>query len=198
MPLEPETDPPTLTLDVGPLAYNPGMTSPEPLVQIDAPTLQERVGELGKEIAIHFEGRDLHVLCVLQGAVLFFADLIRHLPGSITTDFLQLASYGSGTVSSGEVQLVRDLTLPVQGRHVLVVEDIVDTGLTLAALGAVLEPRGPASLSVCSLLYKGKGAPRPAFVGFEVDPDHFVVGYGLDAAGLYRNLPYIGLLSPAE
>jgi hypoxanthine phosphoribosyltransferase len=139
------------------------------------------------------------VVGVLRGAFVFMADLVRAIPRDARCDFLGVRSYGDATVSSGVVQITSDLLLPLEGQRVLLVEDIVDTGLTLQYLLGLLEARRPASLHVCALLSKPsrRRVQVPVdFVGFEV-PDHFVVGYGLDAAQRFRNLPYIGVVEPA-
>ncbi len=157
--------------------------------------LQARIAELGRTIARDYASRTPLLIGVLQGAVLFMADLVRATPIELTTDFLAVSSYG-GADSSGEVRLVADVATPVAGRHVILVEDIVDTGLTLAYLKETLAARRPKSLRVCALL--DKRARRRVevaldYVGFAV-PHVFVVGYGLDYGGLYRNLPYVAAL----
>jgi hypoxanthine phosphoribosyltransferase len=165
---------------------------------ISAETIARRVSELAQEIDARLPPGPLTVVGVLRGAFIFMADLVRALPREMTCDFLGVRSYGDATVSSGVVEITHDLAAPVAGRHVLLVEDIADTGLTLRYLLDLLAARGPASLHTCVLLSKPTVTGPPAridFVGFEA-PDAFVVGYGLDAAQLYRNLPYIGLLEP--
>ena len=155
-----------------------------------------RVRALARRIADDYRGREIHLVGVLHGAFVFMADLARHLRQPVTCDFLRAASYGNGTASSGRVRFSLEPVQPVAGRHVLLVEDIVDTGLTLSAVLDRLRRRRPASLRVCTLLRKTARVKVPVpvdYVGFEI-PDHFVVGYGLDHAARWRNLPYIGLL----
>jgi hypoxanthine phosphoribosyltransferase len=168
----------------------------QPPALIPAHDIAVRVAAMGMEIDRDMPPGDLIVIGVLRGAFVFMADLVRVLPRSVRCDFLGVRSYGSATETSGVVQITSDLGLPIAGQHVLLVEDIVDTGLTLRYLLDILEARGPASLRVCALLSKPsrRRVTVPLdFVGFEV-PDRFVVGYGLDAAQLFRELPYIGVL----
>jgi len=158
--------------------------------------IAKRVGELGREIREHIPDGPLTVIGVLKGAFIFTADLVRTMDRSMTCDFLGVRSYGDATISSGVVEITNDLAAPISGRHVLLVEDIVDTGLTLKYLQDVLAARGPANVLTCALLSKPsrrKIEVRVDFTGFEIEDD-FVVGYGLDAAQLHRNLPYIGAL----
>jgi hypoxanthine phosphoribosyltransferase len=167
---------------------------------ISATALARRVAELGAEIDRSLPaGQPLTVVGVLRGAFMFMADLVRVIPRDLTCDFLGVRSYGDATVSSGVVQITSDLASPIDGRHVLLVEDIADTGLTLRYLHDLLQARGPASIRVCVLLakasYKQNGGPPIDFVGFEA-PDGYVVGYGLDAGQLHRNLPGICILEP--
>jgi hypoxanthine phosphoribosyltransferase len=167
---------------------------PRPL--ITAASIAERVATLGPEIAARVPDGQLTVVGVLRGAFIFMADLVRAIPRPLRCDFLGVRSYGDATVSSGIVEITGDLLLPIEGEHVLLVEDIVDTGLTLRYLVEILEARRPRSISVCALLSKPSRRRvdvRLDYVGFEV-PDHFVVGYGLDAAQQHRHLPYIGVL----
>jgi hypoxanthine phosphoribosyltransferase len=156
-----------------------------------------RVRELGAEIARDYEGKELVLVGVLKGSFLFIADLARAIPGdAVQIEFLGLASYGDATRSSGVVQITADLTKPVAGKHVVVVEDIVDTGLTMEYLLDNLRTRHPASVKLCSLLHKPDRAVKQIaidYLGFTI-PDLFVIGYGLDYAQRYRNLPYIGVL----
>jgi hypoxanthine phosphoribosyltransferase len=155
-----------------------------------------RVAELGRAITRDYAETDLVLVGVLQGAIPFVADLMRALPIDLTVDFLRASSYGSGTTSSGTVRLVADLSVDITDRHVLVVDDIVDTGHTLAALKRTLEARRPRSVRTCVLLDKtGRREAEVTidYVGFTI-PNVFVVGYGLDYAGLYRNLPYVATL----
>lgn len=159
--------------------------------------IKNRVGELGRQIRNDFGDAEITLLCILKGSVIFTADLARAISGRLTIEFLGVRSYGNDTRSSGAVQITHDLTTPIEGRHVVLVEDIVDTGLTLKYLMRVLSARRPASLKVCALLEKPAGdSPfRPDYVGFNVG-EGFVVGYGLDWAQRLRNLPYIGVVNP--
>lgn len=169
-------------------------------VLIPAEDLTARVGELGRQIRADYAGRTPMLVGVLKGAVVFLADLMRAIDASCECDFIALSSYGASTRSSGIVELTKDLSVPIEGRDVLIVEDIVDTGRTLAYLLRNLETRQPATLRVCTLLDKAARREVPVtldYVGFQI-PDEFVVGYGLDFAGLYRNLPYLGVLAPPE
>jgi hypoxanthine phosphoribosyltransferase len=165
-------------------------------ILIDRETLAARVAELGTEISADYEGRDLLLIGVLKGAVFFMADLMRHLTVPCEVDFMAISSYGDATDSSGIVRILKDLDINIEGRHVLVVEDIIDSGLTLSYLIRNLESREPATLEVCALLTKPsrREIDIPVrYVGFEI-PNKFVVGYGLDFAERYRNLPYVGVL----
>jgi hypoxanthine phosphoribosyltransferase len=155
--------------------------------------LQRRIVELAAEISADYAGREILVVGVLKGALLFISDLIRRLSVPCTMDFMAVSSYGSSTHSSGVVRILKDLDAPIAGRHVLVVEDVVDSGLTLAYLMKNLRSREPASLELCTLMVKPAGrrlAIDMRYVGFEM-PDTFVVGYGLDFDEHYRQLPYI-------
>jgi hypoxanthine phosphoribosyltransferase len=155
--------------------------------------LQRRIVELAAEISADYAGREILVVGVLKGALLFISDLIRRLSVPCTMDFMAVSSYGSSTHSSGVVRILKDLDAPIAGRHVLVVEDVVDSGLTLAYLMKNLRSREPASLELCTLIVKPAGrrlAIDMRYVGFEM-PDTFVVGYGLDFEEHYRQLPYI-------
>ncbi len=170
----------------------------EILVQADE--LQHRVRELGKEISVDYAGRDLLLVGVLKGAVFFLSDLMRHIEVPCEVDFMAVASYGSSTQSSGVVRILKDLDAAIEGRDVLIVEDIVDSGLTLQYLMRNLGARNPASLEVCALLTKPsrrKVSVEPRYVGFEI-PDRFVVGYGIDYAQRNRNLPHIGAVRFVE
>jgi hypoxanthine phosphoribosyltransferase len=165
-------------------------------ILIDEETLAARVTELGAEVSADYEGRDLLLIGVLKGAVFFMADLMRHLTVACEVDFMAISSYGDATDSSGIVRILKDLDISIEGRDVLVVEDIIDSGLTLSYLIRNLESREPASLEVCALLTKPSRREidvRVRYVGFEI-PNKFVVGYGLDFAERYRNLPYVGVL----
>ena len=165
-------------------------------VLIDRETLAARVAELGAEVSADYEGRDLLLIGVLKGAVFFMADLMRHLTVPCEVDFMAISSYGDATDSSGIVRILKDLDINIEGRHVLVVEDIIDSGLTLSYLIRNLDSREPATLEVCALLTKPSRREIDVpvrYVGFEI-PNKFVVGYGLDFAERYRNLPYVGVL----
>jgi hypoxanthine phosphoribosyltransferase len=158
--------------------------------------LSRRVRELGTQITADYEGRDLLLVGVLKGAVFFLSDLMRHIAVPCEVDFMAVASYGSSTDSSGVVRILKDLDAPLEDRHVLIVEDIVDSGLTLQYLLRNLGARNPASIEVCALLTKPerrKVQLEPRYVGFEI-PNRFVVGYGLDYEERYRNLPYVAVL----
>jgi hypoxanthine phosphoribosyltransferase len=160
--------------------------------------LQDKLRELGDQITKEYEGRDLLLVAVLKGAFMVMADLARHIHLPVDFDFMAVASYGAATQTSGVVRILKDLDRDIEGRNVLLVEDIVDSGLTLNYLLKNLRGRRPATLEVCALLQK-KGIQRVAldlrYVGFEIPPD-FVVGYGLDYAEKFRNLPYIATLKP--
>jgi len=165
-------------------------------VLIDEETLAARVAELGAEVSADYHGRDLLLIGVLKGAVFFMADLMRHLTVPCEVDFMAISSYGDATDSSGIVRILKDLDINIEGRHVLVVEDIIDSGLTLSYLIRNLESREPATLEVCALLTEPSRREIDVpvrYVGFEI-PNKFVVGYGLDFAERYRNLPYVGVL----
>ncbi|MHB8470496.1 MAG: hypoxanthine phosphoribosyltransferase [Gaiellaceae bacterium] len=165
---------------------------------IDEATLQRRIAELGGEISSDYAGRDLLLVGVLKGAVFFMADLMRGLTIPCEIDFMAISSYGDSTDSSGVVRILKDLDINIEGRDVLVVEDIIDSGLTLSYLMRNLEAREPASLEICALLTKPERREIDVpvrYVGFEI-PNRFVIGYGLDFAERYRNLPYVGVLDP--
>ena len=167
-------------------------------VLIDQDSLQRRITELGEEISSDYAGRDLLLVGVLKGAVFFMADLMRALTVPCEIDFMAISSYGAATDSSGVVRILKDLDINIDGRDVLVVEDIIDSGLTLSYLMRNLEAREPASLEICALLTKPdrREIDVPVrYVGFEI-PNKFVIGYGLDYAERYRNLPDIGVLRP--
>ena len=163
---------------------------------VSSEELRNRVGELGKQISEDYAGRDLIMVGVLKGAVLFLADLMRTITVPCEVDFMAVSSYGSQTDSSGVVRILKDLDAPIEGRDVLIVEDIIDSGLTLSWLLKNLESRAPASLAVCTLLRKPDAVRVEVpvrYVGFDI-PNEFVVGYGLDYAERYRDLPYIATL----
>jgi hypoxanthine phosphoribosyltransferase len=172
---------------------------PEPrvgeiLVQRDE--LEHRVRELANEVSRDYADRELLLVGVLKGAVFFLSDLMRHLEVDCEVDFMAVSSYGSSTDSSGVVRILKDLDVSIEGRHVLIVEDIVDSGLTLSYLMRTLKARNPASLEVCALLTKPerRKVELPIrYVGFEI-PNRFAIGYGLDHAERYRNLPFVAVL----
>jgi hypoxanthine phosphoribosyltransferase len=161
--------------------------------------IQARVAELGAQLTIDYEGRDPVLVSVLKGSIVFLADLVRGMDIPLSIDIMEASSYGAATESSGQVRILKDLSNPIEGRHVIVVEDIIDTGLTLNYLLRHLREKGLASLTICCLL--DKPARRLTeipidYVGFTI-PDRFVVGYGLDYGERYRNLPYVGVLRPS-
>jgi hypoxanthine phosphoribosyltransferase len=167
-------------------------------ILIDEQTLQRRVAELGAQITEEYAGQNLLMIGILKGAIMFLVDLARAVRLPLTVDFMAISSYGVSTQSSGVVRILKDLDESVDGKHVLVVEDIIDTGLTLKYILRTLAVRKPASVKVCGLLVKAKSRPIDMsvdYVGFSI-PDRFVVGYGLDYAEVYRNLNYIGVLKP--
>ena len=169
-------------------------------ILVQAADLQARVVDLGRQVTRDYEGRDLVLIGVLKGAVFFLADVMRAIDLPCEVDFMAVASYGSATDSSGVVRILKDLDTPIEGRHVLIVEDIVDSGLTLQYLLRNLGARNPASLEVCALLTKPsrRKVELPIrFTGFEI-PDRFAIGYGLDHAERYRNLPYVAALAIDE
>jgi hypoxanthine phosphoribosyltransferase len=174
--------------------------APEPTVLIHEARLQARVAELAQEINADFAGKELVAICVLKGSFVFFTDLIRHLNMPLSCEFLGVSSYGNKMVSSGEVKLTLDLNDPIENKHVLVVEDIVDTGLTLSYILNLLKARKPASLKSVSLLTKPeslKTEVQTDYVGFKIGRE-FVVGYGIDHAGKHRGLPYVGIIENAH
>ena len=163
---------------------------------IDEQTLRARIAELGEEISADYQGRAPLLVGVLKGAVFFMSDLMRELTVPCEIDFMAVSSYGASTDTSGVVRILKDLDLNIEGRDVLVVEDIIDSGLTLNYLLRNLESRSPASLEICALLTKPERRQIEVpvrYVGFEI-PNKFVIGYGLDFAERYRNLPYVGVL----
>ncbi len=166
-------------------------------VLLSSQQIEQRIRELGHEINRDYAtAENLHLVCVLKGAFMFLADLVRTLQVPVTLDFMALSSYATGTTSSGEVRLLKDLDSALEGRDVLIVEDIVDTGLTLNYLRDILTARGPRSVRTACLLSKPlrrKVDVRVEYIGFTID-DHFVVGYGLDYDGRYRSLPHIAIV----
>lgn len=160
--------------------------------------LQARVAQLGAEIARDYQGKSPVLASVLRGSYIFMADLTRQIDLPCTVDFMAVSSYGSRTTSSGQVNILKDLSEPLDGKDLIIVEDILDSGNTLYYLREVLTARKPASISICTLLDKPERRTKdiqPDYCGFQI-PDAFVVGYGLDYAEKYRNLPYIGILKP--
>ncbi|MBT8454088.1 MAG: hypoxanthine phosphoribosyltransferase [Deltaproteobacteria bacterium] len=167
---------------------------------IDAGTIARRVAELGRAITEDYRGQDLVVVPVLKGSYMFAADLVRQIDLDVAIDFLAVRSYGNGQESSGVVQITSDLTQSIEGKHVILVEDIVDTGLTIAYLHENLTTRQPASLKVATLLHKPARTRVPVqidYLGFTVE-DVFIVGYGLDFAQKHRNLPYLAVVTDGE
>lgn len=161
----------------------------------------ERVKEIGAQISKDYEGKEVHLICVLKGGVFFMCELGKRITVPVTMDFMSVSSYGDGTSSSGVVRIVKDLDESLEGKDVLIVEDIIDSGRTLSYLINILEKRNPKSMRLCTLLDKPDRRVvdnvKVDYVGFEI-PDEFVVGYGLDYAQKYRNLPYIGVVEGVE
>ena len=169
-------------------------------VLITEEQLRTRVEEMGRQIAWDYRGKNPAMVCILKGAIMFYTDLLRAMPIQLSMDFMAVSSYGKRTKSSGEVEIRKDLSTSIENRHVIIVEDIIDSGFTLTYLTRMLAARGAASIRICTLLDKpSRRAPgitlKSDYSGFEVG-DEFVVGYGLDYAEAYRNLPYIGVLKP--
>ena len=162
--------------------------------------IQNRVQELGRQIAWDYRGKNPAMVCILKGAIMFYTDLLRAMSIQLSMDFMAVSSYGKSTKSSGEVEIRKDLSTSIENRHVIIVEDIIDSGFTLTYLTRMLSARGAASIKLCTLLDKpSRRAPgitlKSDYAGFEIGDD-FVVGYGLDYDEAYRNLPYIGVLKP--
>lgn len=167
-------------------------------ILITGEQIREKTAELARQITADYEGKNPLLVCILKGGLMFLADLIRQIRLPVEIDFMAVSSYGDATESSGVVRILMDLETNIQGRHVLLVEDIIDTGRTLNYIIQNLRTRGPASLRICALL--NKPARRELdipveYVGFDI-PDRFVVGYGLDYGEIYRNLPFVGVLKP--
>jgi hypoxanthine phosphoribosyltransferase len=168
-------------------------------VLLSGEQVQARVAELGAQLATDYAGRDPVLVSVLKGSIIFLADLVRAMPIPLSIDLMEVSSYGASTESSGQVRILKDLSTSIAGREVVVVEDIIDTGLTLNYLLRYLHDKGPASIRICCLLDK----PARRLAEIEIDyrgftiPDRFVIGYGLDYGERYRNLPYIGVLRPS-
>lgn len=158
--------------------------------------ITKRIRELGEQISRDYEGKELHVICILKGGVFFMCELVKHITVPVTHDFMSVSSYGDGTMSSGRIKIVKDLDDSIQEKEVLIVEDIIDSGRTLHHLLQLLRPRNPKSIRLCTLLDKPdrREVEIPVdYTGFSI-PDLFVVGYGLDYAQHYRNLPYVGVV----
>lgn len=169
-------------------------------VLIKESDVDKRIAELGEEISKEFEGKELTLVCILKGAAFFACELAKRITIPVEIEFMRCSSYGNKTESSGDVKITQDLDAPIRGKNIIVVEDIIDSGRTLASLFQVLNSRGPATLKLCSLLDKPDRRVTEVkvdYTGFEI-PDVFVVGYGLDYAQKYRNLPYIGVVKPDE
>ncbi|MEX2418913.1 MAG: hypoxanthine phosphoribosyltransferase [Acidimicrobiia bacterium] len=165
-------------------------------VLVDEDAIALRLAEMGRQITVDYEGKDLLLVAVLKGAFMMMADLARHIRLPVDIDFMAVSSYGAATESSGVVRILKDLEQEIAGRHVLIVEDIIDSGLTLDYLRRNLEVRQPASLEIVALLMKTGLQRVPIevkYIGFEIPPD-FVVGYGLDLVGKMRNLPYVAVM----
>ena len=169
-------------------------------VLIDEKMIDEKIREVAAQISNDYEGKEVHLICILKGSAFFACELAKRLTIPATIDFMSVSSYGSGTSSSGVIRLVKDLDEPLEGKHVLIIEDIIDSGRTLSRLAELLSTRNPASMKICTLLDK----PERRVVPMEVDyscfmiPDKFVVGYGLDYDQKYRNLPYVGVVEFVE
>ncbi|MEX1377380.1 MAG: hypoxanthine phosphoribosyltransferase [Eubacteriales bacterium] len=165
-------------------------------VLITEEEIQVKVKEMAKKISEDYKDKHLLMICILKGAIMFYSDLARYLTIPVAMDFMAVSSYGKSTKSSGEVRILKDLSIPAEGLDILIVEDILDSGNTLNYIKNILEDRKPSSLKICTLLDKPERREQPIDVdykGFEI-PDEFVIGYGLDFAEKYRNLPYIGVL----
>ena len=165
-------------------------------VLVEEEEVAKRIRDLGEQISKDYEGKEVHLICVLKGGVFFMCELAKRITVPVSMDFMSVSSYGDETSSSGVVKIVKDLDEPLEGKNVLVVEDIIDSGRTLSYLMEILEKRKPNSMKLCTLLDKPDRRVREVrvdHVGFEI-PDEFVVGYGLDYKQRYRNLPYIGIV----
>jgi len=165
-------------------------------IMIDEGTIIAKVKELGRQITSDYAGKDVLLVCVLNGAAMFMSDLMKEIKLPLEIDFMAVSSYGSSTKSSGVVKIIKDLDKTVEGKHIIIVEDIIDSGLTLSYMLENLKSRGPESIEICTLLSKPSGRKTHVdtkYIGFEIK-DEFVVGYGLDYAEKYRNIPYIFIL----
>lgn len=168
-------------------------------VLFSADEIQTKVREIGQRISADYRGEKLIVVGILKGAFIFMADLVRAIDLPVELDFMDVSSYGSSTISSGEVKIIKDLDYPVQDKHVLIIEDIVDTGLTLNYIVEILKKRGPRSVKICCLLDKPSRRQaniKPDYCGYSIE-DNFVVGYGLDWDEKYRNYPAVCILKPS-
>ena len=170
-------------------------------VLINEETLDQRISEIGAQISRDYEGQEVHLICILKGGTFFMCELAKRITIPVSIDFMSVSSYGNSTKSSGVVKIIKDLDKPLDGKNVIIVEDIIDTGRTLSYLIKVLKQRNPASLRLATMLDKPDSRVVDDvdvdYTGFEI-PDEFVVGYGLDYAEKYRNLPYIGVLHMTE
>lgn len=167
-------------------------------ILVDKDTIKNRVKELGAEITREYQGKDLLVVGVLKGGFMFMADLVREIQCKMDLDFMSVSSYGNATESSGIVRIIKDIDTSIAGKHVLLVEDLIDSGLTLSHLKQLLNTRRPKSIKICTMFDKPsrrKVDMKMDFIGLEI-PDYFIVGYGLDYGGLYRNLPDVCVLKP--
>lgn len=165
-------------------------------VMISEEEVAERVRELGEQISADYAGKEVHLICILKGSVFYTCELAKRITVPVTLDFMSVSSYGNGTKSSGVVKIVKDLDEPIEGKNVIIVEDIIDSGNTLHYLKEILEKRNPASLKITTLLDKPdrrESVVEVDYTGFEIE-DKFVVGYGLDYAQNYRNLPFVGVI----
>ena len=177
-----------------------GSHHPAPPVLISEADIRNRVTQLGTLLNQEYAGKEITAVCILKGSFIFFSDVIRQLDTPVTCEFLGLAPYSKKTPSSGEVKITLDVTEPLENRHVLVFDDVVDTGLTLTYIMSTLRARKPASIRSCALLVKGGGRASSVevhYVGFRIG-EHYVAGYGIDDQGLYRNLPYVAQLPPGD
>ena len=169
-------------------------------VLVEEEEVDKRIRDLGEQISKDYEGKEVHLICVLKGGAFFMCELAKRITVPVSMDFMSVSSYGDGTASSGVVKIAKDLDETLEGKDVLIVEDIIDSGRTLSYLIGSLKKRGPKSLRLCTLLDKPERRVKDVkvdYVGFNI-PDEFVVGYGLDYAQKYRNLPYIGVVEGVE
>ena len=167
-------------------------------VLIKEEEVSKRIKDIGDQITREYEGSEVHLICILKGGVFFLCELAKHIKLPVTIDFMTVSSYGNETTSSGIVKVKQDLTQSIENKQVIIVEDIIDTGITLSSLMPMLKERKPASLKLCALLDKPERRRKEVkidYLGFQI-PDRFVVGYGLDYEQKYRNLPYIGVVVP--